>query len=101
MSLSNLPNPQRSYGISITMCSNNNTTSVAICNKNHISNIVPEIEANCATDKFVNQAAGSTRCAKSGCDNWRVANSRYCKDRESLLLLLPPTQNLGQTHTKL
>ncbi|KAK2051046.1 hypothetical protein LY76DRAFT_651591 [Colletotrichum caudatum] len=28
------------------------------------------------------QAAGSTRCAKDGCNEWAQANSRFCKDHQ-------------------
>ncbi|KAK1674259.1 hypothetical protein BDP55DRAFT_191861 [Colletotrichum godetiae] len=28
------------------------------------------------------QAAGSTRCAKENCNDWAVANSRYCSTRD-------------------
>ncbi|KAI1420900.1 hypothetical protein F5Y12DRAFT_719040 [Xylaria sp. FL1777] len=29
----------------------------------------------------VDQGASSTRCAKEGCNQWCVANSRFCKDQ--------------------
>merc|ERR1712144_11155 len=54
------------------------TISITMCN----INIEAETTARCAIHTLVNQAAGSTRCAKEGCDNWCVANSRYCSDHQ-------------------
>ncbi|KND89177.1 hypothetical protein TOPH_06162 [Tolypocladium ophioglossoides CBS 100239] len=46
-------------------------------------NVIMSAETTSIMDNTpVNQAAGSSRCAKEGCDNWCVANSRFCKDHQ-------------------
>ncbi|KAI1127018.1 hypothetical protein F5Y10DRAFT_243707 [Nemania abortiva] len=41
------------------------------------------LNANAATGTRipVDQAAKSSRCARKDCNNWSLANSRFCKDR--------------------
>lgn len=34
------------------------------------------------------QAAGSVRCAKEGCNNWAEANGRFCTDRKRHIYLV-------------
>ncbi|KAK0621406.1 hypothetical protein B0T17DRAFT_617854 [Bombardia bombarda] len=44
------------------------------------STINTPINTNTTTEAktLVDQVAGSTRCAKEGCDTWAEANSRFC-----------------------
>ncbi|OAQ61176.1 hypothetical protein VFPPC_13219 [Pochonia chlamydosporia 170] len=41
------------------------------------------VNANATENEVpVNQIAGSTRCAKDGCNNWAEANSRFCSSHQ-------------------
>lgn len=52
-----------------------------------VNNTPVNTTATTETNSPVDQVAGSTRCAKEGCNDWAEANSRFCTAREFKLSL--------------
>lgn len=52
-----------------------------------VKNTPVNTNATTETTTLIGQIAGSTRCAKEGCDAWAEANSRFCTAREFNLSL--------------